>query len=174
MANLMYALSVETFVPILNTLSELLDKATAQKGAEAEQLVGAQLAADMFPLSRQVQIAADAAKSCVARLSGQEPPKYEDDEKTLADLKARIAKTLAFIATVPASAFEGAETRQIAFPLFQGASLDADGVRFLKDWALPNFYFHVVTAYDILRHNGVEIGKQDYLARSRDLIRQAA
>jgi hypothetical protein len=174
MANLMYALSVETFVPILNTLSELLDKATAQKGAEAEQLVGAQLAADMFPLSRQVQIAADAAKSCAARLAGVEPPKYEDDEKTLAELKARIAKTLAFIETIPASAFEGAETRQIAFPLREGMGLQADGVRFLKDWALPNFYFHVVTAYDIVRHNGVEIGKQDYLARSRDLIRQAA
>ena len=174
MANLMYALSVETFIPTLNALSALLDKASAQKGGEAEQLVGAQLAPDMFPLSRQVQIACDQAKSGVARLAGQEPPKYEDDEKTLADLKARIAKTLAFIETVPASAFEGAETRQIAFPLRDGMGLQADGVRFLKDWALPNFYFHVVTAYDILRHNGVEIGKQDYLARSRDLIRQAA
>jgi hypothetical protein len=174
MANLMYAFSVETFVSMLNNLSDLLDKAAAQKGGEAEQLVGAQLAADMFPLSRQVQIACDMAKSGAARLAGAEPPKYEDNEKTLADLKARIAKTIGFIQSVPASAFEGAETRQIAFPLREGMSLKADGARFLKDWCLPNFYFHVVTAYDILRQNGVEIGKQDYLARSRDLILVAA
>ena len=174
MANLMYALSVETYVPVLQNLSDLLDKASAQKGAEAELLVDAQLAPDMFPLARQVQIACDQAKSGVARLAGQEPPKFEDTEKTVAELKARIQKTLDFVATVPASAFQDAETRQIAFPLMEGMSFQGDGVRFLKDWSLPNFYFHVVTAYDILRHKGVEIGKPDYLARSRDLIRQAA
>jgi len=174
MANLMYAFSVETFIPVLQNLSDLLDKAAAQKGAEAELLVEAQLAPDMFPLSKQVQIACDMAKSGAARLAGVEPPKFEDNEKTLAELKARIEKTLAFIQSVPASAFDGAETRQVAFPLRDGMSLQADGARFLKDWCLPNFYFHVVTAYDILRHKGVEIGKPDYLARSRDLIRQAA
>ena len=174
MANLMYALSVETFIPMLNTLSELLDKASAEKGAEAELLVDAQLAPDMFPLARQVQIACDAAKSGAARLTGAEPPKFEDNEKTLAELKARIEKTLAYVQSFPASAFEGAETRQIAFHLFGDNSLEADGLRFLKDWCLPNFYFHMVTAYDILRHKGVAIGKLDYLARSQDLIRQAA
>jgi uncharacterized protein len=174
MANLMYALSVETFIPVLNNLSDLLDKASAQKGAEAETLVEARLAPDMFPLPRQVQIACDMAKSCAARLSGGEPPKFEDDEKTLAELKARIVKTIGFIESVPASAFQGAETRQIAFPLRDDMSLRADGLRFLKDWCLPNFYFHVVTAYDILRHKGVEIGKPDYLAHSGDLILRAA
>lgn len=174
MANLMYAFSVETFIPILNNLSDLLDKAAAQKGAGAEALVEARLAPDMFPLARQVQIAADMAKSGTARLSGAEPPKFEDEEKTLAELKARIEKTIGFIQSVPASAFEGAETREVSFPMREGMSLHADGLRFLKDWCLPNFYFHIVTAYDILRNNGVEIGKPDYLARSRDLIRQAA
>lgn len=175
MANLMYAFSVETFIPILNNLSDLLDKAAAQKGAAAaEALVEARLAPDMFPLARQVQIASDMAKSGTARLSGAEPPKYADEEKTLAELKSRIEKTIGFIQSIPASAFEGAESREVTFPLREGMSLHADGLRFLKDWCLPNFYFHVVTAYDILRANGVEIGKPDYLARSRDLIRQAA
>ena len=174
MANLMYAFSVETFIPVLNNLSDLLDKAAAQKGAQAETLVDAKLAADMFPLARQVQIACDAAKSGAARLSGGEPPKFEDVEKTLPELKARIEKTLAYIQSIPASAFEGADTREISFTLREGMSLHADGLRFLKDWCLPNFYFHVVTAYGILRHMGVEIGKPDYLARSADLIRQAA
>lgn len=174
MANLMYALAAETFIPMLNNLSDLLDKASAQKGPQAEALVEARLAPDMFPLARQVQIASDMAKSGAARLTGVEPPKFEDDEKTLADLKARIAKTVAFVQSIPVSAFEGAERREVSFPMRDGMSLHADGLRFLKDWCLPNFYFHVVTAYDILRNNGVEIGKPDYLARSRDLIRQAA
>jgi hypothetical protein len=174
MANLIYAFSVETFIPVLKNLSDLLDKASAQKGAEADLLADARLAPDMFPLSRQVQIACDMAKSGAARLTGAEPPKYEDTEKTLADLKARIEKTIGYIESLPASAFEGAETRQIAFPLREGMSLKADGLRFLKDWILPNLFFHAVTAYDILRSNGVEIGKPDYLARSQDLILRAA
>jgi hypothetical protein len=170
----MYALSVETFIPVLKTLSDLLDKASAQKGAEAQLLVEAKLAPDMFPLSRQVQIACDMAKSGAARLTGAEPPKFEDNEKTLTELKARIEKTIGYIQSLPASAFEGAEARQLAFHLYQDKSLHADGLRFLKDWCLPNFYFHVVAAYAVLRHMGVEIGKTDYLARSQDLIRQAA
>jgi uncharacterized protein len=174
MANLIYAFSVETFIPVLKNLSDLLDKASAQKGAEADLLADARLAPDMFPLSRQVQIACDAAKSGAARLTGAEPPKYEDTEKTLAELKARIEKTIGYIQSLPASAFEGGETREIAFSLREGMSLKADGLRFLKDWCLPNLYFHAVTAYDILRSKGVEIGKQDYLARSQDLILRAA
>ena len=172
MANLMYVLSVETFVPMLQNLSDLLDKASAQMGAEAETLVEARLAPDMFPLPRQVQIACDMAKSGAARLSGREPPKFEDEEKTLAELKARIAKTIDFIRSVPASAFEGAETRKITFPLRDGMGFEGDGLRFLKDWCLPHFYFHVVTAYDILRHNGVELGKRDYLSHLGGTIRQ--
>ena len=174
MANLMYALSVETFIPVLKTLSDLLDKASAQMGAEAEQLVEARLAPDMFPLSRQIQIACDRPSPAPRASPAGEPPKFEDNETTLAELKARIEKTIDYVQSVPASAFEGAETRQITFPLFGDKTLDGDGLSFLKDWCLPNFYFHVVTAYDILRHKGVEIGKPDYLARSQHLVREAA
>jgi uncharacterized protein len=172
MQPLMYALSVETYLPMLTNLSALLDKAAAQFGADADALVEARLAPDMFPLSRQVQIACDFAKSGSAYLSGREPPRFEDDEKTLAELKARIAKTIAYVREAPASAFEGAETRQIVQPLFQGRRLEADGLHYLKDWNLTNFYFHVTTAYAILRHKGVEIGKPDFAAHVRPLMKE--
>jgi hypothetical protein len=170
MPSTMYVFSVETFLPVLRNLSSLIDKAQAQLGADAEALVEARLAPDMFPLTRQVQIATDMTKSAVARLTGREPPKFEDEEKTLAELKARIDKAIAFIESAKAADFEGSETRQVTFPLRDGMSFSGTGLRFLKDWILPNFYFHVVTAYDILRHKGVEIGKQDYLAHSGDMI----
>lgn len=174
MANLMYVLSVDAFIPMLESLSRQLDKAQAQLGAEADALVEARLAPDMFPLSRQIQIAADAAKSAAARLSGRETPSVPDTETTIDELKARIAWTLDYLRSIPASEFEGAESRPIAFPLREGRSFQGSGLRFLKDWATPNFYFHTVTAYDILRHKGVEIGKPDFLGGSGDLIVLAA
>lgn len=162
-----YTMSVDTFVPMLRSLSVLLDKAAEHaraKGLDPDSLVNARLAPDMFPLAKQVQVACDQAKNGTARLTGQEPPRFEDNEKTLADLKARIAKTLEYLDAIRPAHFEGARTRQIAFALNDEFALDMDGVQYLRDWALPHFYFHVVTAYAILRHNGAEIGKRDYLS----------
>ena len=135
-------------------------------------LVNARLAPDMFPLVRQVQIACDHAKNSTARLIGQEPPVFEDNEQTLDELKARIARTIDYLRSARETAFEGAEDRDIKIPLPNNLALEMNGLQFLRDWALPHFYFHVVTAYDILRHNGVEIGKRDYLSHVAGHIRQ--
>ena len=160
---------------MLGTLSTLLDKGAAHmkaNGSNPEGLAEARLAPDMFPLARQVQIACDSAKSAAARLTGQEPPKFEDTEKTLDDLKTRIRRTVDYVKSVPPTAYQEAEKRRVAFPLMNDVSLDMDGMQYLRDWALPNFYFHVVTAYDILRNQGVQIGKQDYLAHASYAIRK--
>ena len=157
--------AVPVFDSMLRNLSTLLDKAVAHaaaRGSEASVLLQSRLAPDMFPLVRQVQIATDAAKFGVARLTGVEAPRFADDETTFEQLKARIEKTRAFVAGVPRQAFEGAETRRVEVPT-RTSTYAFDGRTFLLHWAMPNFYFHVVTAYDILRHNGVEIGKRDYL-----------
>ncbi len=170
----MHSMAMDTFVPMLGTLSALLDKGAEQmkaKGLAPDTLVEARLAPDMFPLARQVQIACDSAKSAAARLTGQEPPASEDNEKTLAELKTRIGRTLDYVGSIPSSAYEGAETRRVGFPLGNDFVLDMNGVQYLRDWVLPNFYFHVVTAYDILRNQGVQIGKQDYLAHAAYAIR---
>ena len=162
-----YTMAIDTFVPMLRSLSTLLEKGgehARAKGLDPDSLVNARLAPDMFPLARQVQIACDQATDGTARLTGQEPPVYEDNEKTLAELKARVAKALVYLDAVRPAHFEGARNRQIAFTLNEEFALAMDGVQFLRDWMLPHFYFHVVTAYDILRHNGVEIGKSDYLS----------
>jgi hypothetical protein len=164
-----HSMAMDTFVPMLGTLSTLLDKGAEHmraKGQSPDGLVEARLAPDMFPLSRQVQIACDSAKGAAARLSGQEPPVFEDTERTLDELKARIRRTLDYIKGVPASAFQGAGERRVVFPLINDLVLDMNGEQYVRDWALPNFYFHVVTAYDILRNQGVEIGKRDYLAHA--------
>ena len=156
---------VPVFDSMLKNLSALLDKAVAHaasKGYDASVLLQSRLAPDMFPLVRQVQIATDAAKFGVARLTGVEAPKFADDESTVEQLKARIEKTRAFVAGVPREAFEGAETRRVEVPT-RATTYAFDGRTFLLQWAMPNFYFHVVTAYGILRHNGVDIGKRDYL-----------
>jgi hypothetical protein len=150
---------------MLRNLSALLDKGLAH--AEAKKfdpavLVNARLAPDMFPLSRQVQIATDMAKAAVARLTGQEPPRYEDTEQTMEELKARIAKTIDYIESAPASAFEGSEDRDIRIPL-RDRTLEMKGLQYVRQWVLPNFYFHVTTVYALLRHNGVDIGKRDFL-----------
>lgn len=161
----MYQSSVPAFVPTLEALSKILDKAEAfcaAKKIDPAVIVGARLAPDMFPLSRQVQIACDFAKGASGRLAGVELPAYEDNEKTFADLKARIAKTIAFIKSLKPEQIDGSETRDIHLKI-GGNPVTFKGQPYLVNFALPNFYFHLTTAYAILRHNGVELGKQDYL-----------
>lgn len=162
----MHTMSVDAFVPTLSALGKLLDKAAQHASAKKFDpgvLVNARLAPDMFPLVKQVQIACDFAKNSSARLAGQEAPRFEDNEQTIEELKARIAKTLDYVKSLSVESFTGAEDRDIKLSFPNGMSLDFKGLPFLRDWALPNFYFHVVTAYDILRHNGVDVGKRDYL-----------
>lgn len=160
--------SVPVFQHMLKALSTILDKAAAhakETGADPDTLLSARLAPDMFPLTRQVQIATDHAKGASARLSGRENPKFEDDETTFEALKARIAKTLAFVASVPASEIDGSETREVTLTI-GGKPMTLTGQQYLLHFAMPNFYFHVTTAYDILRHKGVAIGKGDFMGRS--------
>ncbi len=162
----MYAMSVEAFTPTLRAFAKILDKAgqhASAKKFDPSVLVNARLAPDMYPFSKQVQIACDFAKNSTGRLIGQDPPRFEDNERTLEELKARIAKTLDYLQSVRAGAFEGSEDRDVKLPLPNGGSLEFKGLSYLRDFALTNFYFHIVTAYDILRHNGVEIGKRDYM-----------
>ncbi len=161
----MYQASVPRFVNILGNLSNILDK--AQVHVDAKKLDTATLTAyrlfpDMLPMTKQVQIACDAAKGVVARLAGMEIPVDEDNEKTLADLKARIAKTIAFIQTVTPAQIDGTEDNAIVTRRGDKET-HYQGMQFLLGHALPNFYFHVTTTYNILRHNGIEIGKRDYL-----------
>jgi len=165
MANLMYALSVPVFVRMLRNLEGVLDKGAEHAAArkiDPTVLVGARLFPDMFPLAAQVRIASDFAKGAVARLSGNEPPKFEDGEATFDDLKARIAKTIAYVESFRPDQFEGAEARTVTMKM-RGEDKTFDGVTYLANIVLPNFYFHVTTAYDILRHNGVELGKRDFI-----------
>ena len=161
----MYQVSVPRFVNILGNLSNILDKAQAHvdaKKLDPATFTTYRLFPDMLPMTTQVQIACDAAKGVVARLAGVEIPVYEDNEKTLADLKARVAKTIAFIQTVTPAQIDGTEDKEIVIKRGDKET-HYTGMQFLLGHALPNFYFHVTTTYDILRHNGVEIGKRDYL-----------
>lgn len=160
----MYQASIPVFVRMLGNLSAILDKAAAH--AEAKKIdpaifVNARLAPDMYPFSRQVQIATDIVKGCAARLAGIEVPRYEDNETTFAELQARIAKTKAFLQSVSASQIDGSDDRKIELK-FGSRELSFLGQAYLLDFVLPNFHFHLTTAYAILRHNGVEIGKKDY------------
>jgi len=171
-----HSMAIETFVPMLRSLSNLLDKgaehAIANK-SDSTALVNARLAPDMYTLAQQVQIACDQAKDATARLTGQKAPQLDNDEKTLEALKDRIAKTIDYLESVPATGFEGAEDRDITIPIPENdIEFKMNGIQFLRDWALPHFYFHVVTAYDIMRHNGVAIGKRDYLSHVAGYIRQ--
>lgn len=161
----MYQTTVPRFVNILGNLSNILDKAQAHvdaKKLETATLTNYRLFPDMLPMSTQVQIACDTAKGVVARLAGMDIPVYEDNEKTLADLKARIAKTIAFIQTVKPGQIDGTEDKEIVTKRGDKET-HYKGMQFLLGHALPNFYFHVTIAYAILRHNGIEIGKRDYL-----------
>jgi uncharacterized protein len=164
----MHSMTIELFVPSLRTLAKLLDKAAQNAAArkfDPNVLASARLAPDMFSLVQQVQLACDFAKNSTGRLIGQDAPRFEDNEKTLDELKARIARTLDYLEGVRANAFEGSEDRDIKIPLRE-TTLEMKGLPYLKDWVLPNFYFHVVTAYAILRHNGVDVGKRDFLGLS--------
>lgn len=163
----MYSASVPIFVKTLGNMLTWLDKAQAH--AEAKKFDPAvymtlRLAADMLPLPWQVRIAADSVKACAARLAGMEVPAFEDKETTLDELRQRIRKTLAFVETVPASAIEGSEQRDIVIPARNREPRRFKGEFYLQHWALPTFFFHVTMLYALLRHNGVEIGKSDFLA----------
>jgi hypothetical protein len=163
----MYAASIAVFQHFLGNLVHILDKAEANAQArkfDASVLANFRLAPDMLPFTRQVLIACDAAKNGIARISGVEAPKFDDQETTLAELKERIRKTQAWLASVPASAVDGTDAKDITFPVGREATRTMKAQAYLSTWALPNFFFHITTAYNILRHNGVDLGKADYLA----------
>lgn len=165
----MSSASLPVFQKALSNLDHLLDKAQAfvdTKKCDPTALTQYRLAPDMLPFTRQVLIACDAAKNCVGRLSGVDAPRFADDEQTLPELKARIRKTLDYLATVNPASLDGTEERDITFPVGRDATRTMKGEAYLKHWAIPNLYFHITTAYAILRHNGVEVGKQDYLIGS--------
>lgn len=160
-----HAASVDLLANSLSNLSHLLEKGHAHAVArkyDPALLLAARLAPDMLPLTRQVQIASDASKFGVARLAGVEAPKFEDKEQTFEELKARIARTIDFIKSVPATSFEGSEDRIIKVPA-RDRTLEFKGLDYLIRYVIPNALFHVTSAYAILRHSGVEIGKNDYL-----------
>ena len=161
----MYEASVPRFAAMLRNLSAILDKAQAHCDArkiDPASLTSFRLFPDMFPFTRQVQVACDAAKGAAARLAGIDVPKHEDSEQSFVDLKTRIAKTLDFIESVKPAQLEGSEDRTVTIKL-RGEDVKFRGRQYLFNFAWPNFYFHVTTAYDILRHNGVELGKRDFL-----------
>jgi uncharacterized protein len=161
----MHSASVPIVVRMLGNLSEWLDKAEASARArnfDPAVLLGVRLAPDMLPLVKQVQIACDTAKFAVARLAGVEAPKFDDSEATFDELRERMRKTVAFVQSVPAAQVDGSEEREITVPRRAGPLL-LKGEVYLKNYALPNFFFHVTTTYALLRHNGVELGKSDYL-----------
>ena len=166
----MSSASLPIFQSMLVNLSHFLEKAQAfidTKKCDPIALTQFRLAPDMLPLTRQVTIACDAAKLGVARLSSVEAPKFEDNEVTMADLQARIAKTLEFLGSVPAAKLDGTEDKDITVPVGREATKTMKGEAYLKHWVMSNFFFHVTMAYAILRHNGVELGKTDYLLGAR-------
>ena len=161
----MHAISVQTLARMLRNLSAILTKAEQHakaKGFEPAVLLNARLAPDMFALTRQVQIATDHAKGCVARLAGQPPQAIEDTETSFAELQARIAKVLAIVESYKEADLEGSESREVSVKI-PNSELKFPGIDYVNTWALPNFYFHLTMAYAILRHNGVELGKKDFL-----------
>ncbi len=164
----MYQASVPVLVRGLTNLKAILGKAeahAAQKQVEPSVFVNSRLFPDMLPLNRQVHIATDTAKGCAARLAGVEAPKFEDVEVTFDELCARIDKTIAYLNEFTAAQIDGTEEREIVLKMRTGP-IQFTGVNYLLYFVLPNFYFHLTTAYDILRHNGVEIGKFDFLGKA--------
>jgi hypothetical protein len=161
----MHAISAQTLARMLRNLSAILTKAEQHakaKGFEPAVLLNARLAPDMFALTRQVQIATDHAKGCVARLAGHPPEAIEDTETSLPELQARIAKVIAIVESYTEADLEGSESREISVKI-PNSELKFSGIDYVNTWALPNFYFHVTMAYAILRHNGVELGKKEFL-----------
>jgi hypothetical protein len=161
----LYDVSIPIFILSLNNLNDILDKAASYadvKKVEPKTFPQARLIVDMLPLSSQIQIACDTAKGAAARLAGIEVPKHVDNEATLPELKARITKTLDFIKTIKPEQLQNAETREITLK-FPQSTLKFTGVKYLTNFVLPNFLFHVTMAYALLRENGVDIGKRDFL-----------
>jgi hypothetical protein len=161
----MHAMSHGVFKKALLQLLHVMEKGAASAKArsfDTSVLVNSRLAPDMLPFSKQIQLTSDFAKNSMARLAGIDPPKFEDNETTLDELFARVKKTLAYIDTVSPEALEGSETRDIKIVL-RDRTVEFKGLVFLQSWAIPNFFFHHVTAYNLLRHNGVDVGKRDFL-----------
>lgn len=165
MATLLYNATVPVFEQTLASLDGIVDKAAAYAAArkiEPEALLAARLRPDMLPFVRQTQIVCDGAKNMTARLAGIEPPRFEDNEASFDDIKARIKKTRDYLRSLEARAIEAGENREIVFPLGSN-KMKMKGSDYIFHFALPNYYFHLTTAYDILRHNGVDLGKRDFL-----------
>ena len=162
----MHSASVPVFVRMFGNMLNWLDKAQAHAEArkfDSANYLGLRLAPDMLPFVRQIQIASDGAKGCVARLAGVEAPKWEDNEASLDDLRARIRKTIDYVQSVPAAQIDGSDGREIVLPTRSGDPLRFTGENYLKHFVLPNLYFHCTATYALLRHAGVELGKKDYL-----------
>ncbi len=167
----LYTVTIPPMMKTLTALSGILDKTSSHaegkqlewhpKGMQEEALLNSRLISDQFPFVRQVTVACDNAKGAAARLAGIEPPKFEDNEKTVAELKARIDKTIEFMKTVKPEQIIGQEDREITLPYWDGKKMKA--FDYATNYLIPNFYFHVTTAYSILRSNGVQIGKGDYI-----------
>ncbi|MDB5985825.1 MAG: hypothetical protein JWR16_878 [Nevskia sp.] len=163
----MYETSVGSFVRVLNNLSAVLAKGAAHaetKKIDPAVLLSCRLYPDMFPLTRQVQIATDGAKGCVARLAGVEPPSFPDNESSFAELEARIRKTIDYVQSFKPEQINGSEARAVTLKLRNG-EMNFEGLPYLLGFVLPNLYFHASTTYNILRHNGVELGKMDFLGK---------
>jgi uncharacterized protein len=161
----MYDISVPVFIRAFENLSRILEKGEAfakAKGIDPSELVETRLVADMDPLRTQIQRASDSAKGAGARLTGADNPSFADEETTFAELQERIAKTVSFLKGLDAKAFEGSDSREVKINV-RRAPVSLPGQDYLLKFALPNFFFHVTTAYDILRHRGVDVGKMDYL-----------
>jgi hypothetical protein len=173
----MHELAIDTFVHMLGTLTHVLDKAAEHAAArkyELSVLAGARLAPDMFPLSTQIYLACHHAKDGPARLIGEEPPILERFQENFEQLGPRIAATVEHLRAIPKTAFDGAEQKKITITVNPERVFEMTGFQFLRDWTLPHFYFHVVTAYDILRDSGVELGKRDYMGHVGAYLRAPA
>lgn len=161
----MYQASIPSLIRVLTNLAAIIDKAAAHAAArriDEAAFLQSRLFPDMYPFSKQVQIATDMAKGCAARLAGQEPPHYPDNESSFAELRARVQTTIDFLGSFNPAQIDGSEERHISLPSRHGTR-EFNGRNYLLQFVLPNVYFHVTTAYNLLRHGGVEIGKQDYL-----------
>lgn len=168
MAISMHQASVPVFVRMFGNARDWLDKAQSHaeaRGFDSANYLGLRLAPDMLPLARQVQIASDGAKGCVARLAGIDMPKWDDSEATLDDLRRRLHKTIDFVQSVPADGIDGSEAKAIVLPRPKGEPLHFQGQAYLQNFVLPNLYFHLTTTYALLRQAGVELGKRDFLGK---------
>ncbi|HKC49802.1 MAG TPA: DUF1993 domain-containing protein [Myxococcota bacterium] len=166
MAISMHSASVPVFVRMLNNMLAWLDKAEAHAQAkkfDPNNYLGLRLSPDMLPFTRQIQISSDTVKNCLARLAGQEPPKWEDNEASLKELRARLTKTIEYAQSVPAAKIDGSEGKQVMVPMGPGRTVPFTGEVFFKHFSLPNFFFHCTMTYALLRQGGVELGKMDYL-----------